>query len=128
MKPRCSNWPSFNTRYPRCSRGFTPVITPDLARVEVLEGIGFMPRDPNPETRQVYTIADTDLCLVATAEITLAHAPRTNPDEALPLRHAGLSHCFTRPRPAVLQALSSINSIKVEMFAFCTAGRAKRFT
>ena len=25
--------------------GYTPVITPDLARVEVLEGIGFMPRD-----------------------------------------------------------------------------------
>ena len=25
------------------------VITPDLARVEVLEGIGFMPRDPNPK-------------------------------------------------------------------------------
>src|SRR5260221_1578116 len=26
--------------------GFTPVITPDMARVDVLEGIGFMPRDP----------------------------------------------------------------------------------
>ena len=34
------------------ARGYVPVITPDLARVEVLEGIGFMPRDPNPETRQ----------------------------------------------------------------------------
>src|SRR5688572_3693730 len=53
------------------ARGYVPVITPDLARVEVLEGIGFMPRDPNPETRQVYTVADTDLCLIATAEITL---------------------------------------------------------
>ena len=52
-------------------RGFTPVITPDLARVEVLEGIGFQPRDPNPETRQVYKVADSDLCLIATAEITL---------------------------------------------------------
>src|SRR5947207_1384616 len=51
--------------------GFTPIITPDLARAEVLEGIGFIPRDPNPETRQVYTVADTDLCLIASAEITL---------------------------------------------------------
>ena len=30
--------------------GYTPIITPDVARVEVLEGIGFIPRDPNPET------------------------------------------------------------------------------
>ena len=28
--------------------GYTPIITPDLARVDVLEGIGFMPRDPDP--------------------------------------------------------------------------------
>src|SRR5581483_7743554 len=50
--------------------GYTPVITPDLAKVEVLEGIGFQPRN-NAETRQVYTVADTVLCLIATAEITL---------------------------------------------------------
>ena len=30
--------------------GYTPVITPDVARVEVLEGIGFIPRDPDPES------------------------------------------------------------------------------
>ena len=35
-------------------RGYTPVITPDLARVDILEGIGFQPRD-TVETRQVYT-------------------------------------------------------------------------
>src|SRR6266849_3243605 len=51
--------------------GYTPVITPDVARVEVLEGIGFLPRDPDPEKRQIYSIADSDLCLIATAEITL---------------------------------------------------------
>ena len=51
--------------------GYTPVITPDVARVEVLEGIGFLPRDPDPEKRQIYSLADTDLCLIATAEITL---------------------------------------------------------
>src|SRR3954462_2517005 len=51
--------------------GYTPVITPDLARVEVLEGIGFIPRDPDPNKRQIYNIEGTDLCLIATAEITL---------------------------------------------------------
>ncbi|MCX7701776.1 MAG: serine--tRNA ligase, partial [Gemmataceae bacterium] len=34
------------------SEGYTPIITPDLARAEVLEGIGFQPRDP-AETRPV---------------------------------------------------------------------------
>src|SRR5262249_9646045 len=48
--------------------GYTPVVTPDVARVEVLEGIGFIPR--GPET-QIYSLENTDLCLVATAEITL---------------------------------------------------------
>ena len=48
--------------------GYTPIITPDVARVEVLEGIGFIPR--GPET-QIYSIENTDLCLIATAEITL---------------------------------------------------------
>ena len=48
--------------------GFTPIITPDLARNQILEGIGFTPR--GVET-QVYSVEDTDLSLVGTAEITL---------------------------------------------------------
>jgi seryl-tRNA synthetase len=48
--------------------GFTPMVTPDLARDEVLQGTGFIPR--GPET-QIYSVADTDLSLIATAEITL---------------------------------------------------------
>ena len=50
------------------AEGFTPMTTPDLARNEVLEGIGFIPR--GPET-QIYSIDQSDLSLVATAEITL---------------------------------------------------------
>ena len=48
--------------------GFVPTTTPDLARQEILEGIGFNPR--GNET-QIYSVENTDLCLVATAEITL---------------------------------------------------------
>ena len=47
--------------------GFTPVTTPDLARNDVLAGTGYIPR--GPET-QIYSIENTDLSLVATAEIT----------------------------------------------------------
>ena len=106
--------------------GFTPIITPDLARVEVLEGIGFIPRDPNPETRQVYTIADTDLCLIATAEITLGGMLRDKilEETTLPRRYAGLSHCFRSESGAAGRDTRGLYRVhqftKVEMFAFCT--------
>ncbi len=106
-------------------RGYTPVITPDLARAEVLEGIGFMPRDPNPETRQVYTIADSDLCLVGTAEITLGgmHRNQTFDLALLPKKYVGLSHCFRTEAGAPgrdTQGLYRVHQFtKVEMFVFC---------
>jgi len=105
--------------------GYTPVITPDLARVEVLEGIGFIPRDPNPETRQVYTIADTDLCLIATAEITLGgmHRDKVLDEKQLPQKYAGLSHCFRTEAGAPGRDTRGLYRVhqftKVEMFAFC---------
>ena len=106
--------------------GYTPVITPDLARVEVLEGIGFMPRDPNPDTRQVYTVSDTDLCLIATAEITLGgmHRDRIFDEAELPKRYVGLSHCFRTEAGAAGRDTRGLYRVhqftKVEMFAFCT--------
>ena len=106
--------------------GFTPVITPDLARVEVLEGIGFMPRDPDPNTRQVYTVADSDLCLIATAEITLGgmHKDQIFDEGELPKRYVGLSHCFRTEAGAAGRDTRGLYRVhqftKVEMFVFCT--------
>jgi seryl-tRNA synthetase len=73
--------------------GFTPCTTPDVARPEILDGTGFNPRG---EETQVYSIANADLCLVGTAEVTLGgmYADSILEEEALPLRLAGLSHCF----------------------------------
>ena len=111
--------------------GYTPVITPDLARVEVLEGIGFMPRDPNPETRQIYTIADTDLCLIATAEITLGgmHRGKILEEPKLPLKYAGLSHCFRTEAGAPGRDTKGLYRVhqftKVEMFVFCTPDQSE---
>ena len=48
--------------------GFTVHITPDLARHQILDGIGFNPR--GAET-QIYSVEESELCLIATAEITL---------------------------------------------------------
>ena len=105
--------------------GYTPVITPDVARVEVLEGIGFIPRDPDPEKRQIYSLADTDLCLIATAEITLGgmHRDQILDEQQLPLKYVGLSHCFRTEAGAPgrdTRGLFRVHQFtKVEMFAFC---------
>ncbi len=101
--------------------GFTLHTTPDLARDEVLEGIGFNPR--GPET-QIYSVQGTDLSLVATAEITLGGSLRDQVLEGqkLPILAAGLSHCFRTEAGAHGKATRGIYRVhqftKVEMFAF----------
>jgi seryl-tRNA synthetase len=103
--------------------GFTPIITPDLARNQVLEGIGFTPR--GVET-QVYSVEDTDLSLVGTAEITLGGmlADEILDESALPIRYVGLSHCFRTEAGAAGRASRGLYRVhqftKVEMFAFST--------
>ncbi len=103
------------------AEGFTPVITPDLARTSVLEGIGFNPR--GPET-QVYSVEGTDLSLVGTAEITLGGmlADEVLEAEQLPIKYVGLSHCFRTEAGASGRASKGLYRVhqftKVEMFAF----------
>src|SRR5262249_11956094 len=74
-------------------RGFSPIVTPDLARNHSLEGIGFTPR--GAET-QIYSIEDTELSLIGTAEITLGglHSDEILDEAELPKKYVGLSHCF----------------------------------
>ena len=101
--------------------GFTPITTPDLARNDVLDGIGFIPR--GPET-QIYSIENTDLSLVATAEITLGGmlAGQTIDAERLPLKFCGISHCFRTEAGAHGRATRGLFRVhqftKIEMFAF----------
>ncbi len=101
--------------------GFTPVITPDLARNDVLEGIGFIPRG---EATQIYSVEGTDLSLIATAEITVGgmHKDEVFDEEQLPLKYVGLSHCFRTEAGAAGRATRGLYRVhqftKVEMFAF----------
>jgi seryl-tRNA synthetase len=103
--------------------GYEPTITPDLARDEVLVGTGFIPR--GPET-QIYSIEDSDLSLIATAEITLAGylAGEILNEDRLPIRLAGLSHCFRTEAGSHGRASRGLYRVhqftKVEMFAFTT--------
>jgi len=106
------------------AHGFTIYTTPDLARDDVLEGIGFNPR--GPET-QIYSIQNSDLSLVATAEITLGGAMKDQilDIKDLPIRCAGISHCFRTEAGGHGKATRGIYRVhqftKVEMFGF-TAG------
>lgn len=101
--------------------GFTPVTTPDLAYTEILHGTGYIPR--GPET-QIYSIENSNLNLVATAEITIGGllAGQTVDAEELPLKICGSSHCFRTEAGAAGRASRGLYRVhqftKVEMFAF----------
>jgi seryl-tRNA synthetase len=100
--------------------GFTPYVTPDVARPAIVEGIGFNPR--GAET-QIYSLANEDLCLVGTAEITLGglYADTVLPEDELPIRMAGISHCFRTEAGAAGRESKGLYRVhqftKVEMFA-----------
>lgn len=104
------------------ARGFQIMLPPDVAHYKLVEGCGFQPRG---EATQIYSIANSDLCLTATSEITLA-AMKSNeilPTSTLPLKYAGFSHCFRTEIGHGGRQTRGIYRIhqfsKVEMFAFC---------
>ena len=111
-------------------RGFTPFITPDIAREEILEGIGFNPRGAESN---VYSVEGEAACLVGTAEITLGgyYANTILPREKLPLRMAGISHCFRKEAGAAGQFSKGLYRVhqftKLEMFAICVPEESERF-
>lgn len=102
--------------------GFSPYITPDIAKEEILEGIGFNPRGPESN---IYTLEGTGTALVGTAEITLGgyHAEEILDSAALPIKMAGLSHCFRREAGSAGQFSKGLYRVhqfsKVEMFIYC---------
>jgi len=101
--------------------GFTVHITPDLARRQILDGIGFNPR--GAET-QIYSVEESELCLIATAEITLGGLliDKQLKPEQLPILYAGLSHCYRTEAGAAGRESRGLYRVhqfsKIEMFAF----------
>ncbi|MFA6423940.1 MAG: serine--tRNA ligase [Candidatus Magasanikbacteria bacterium] len=102
--------------------GFTLMETPDLAKNEILTGVGFNPR--GNET-QIYSIENTDLSLIGTAEITMGgyHA-----DEVLDLnegqkKYLAISHCFRTEAGAYGRTNKGLYRVhqftKLEMFIYC---------
>jgi seryl-tRNA synthetase len=103
-------------------KGFTPFITPDIAKEDILFGIGFNPRGTESN---IYSLQDGEGCLVGTAEITLGgyYAGAILPADKLPIRMAGLSHCFRREAGAAGQFSKGLYRVhqftKLEMFVYC---------
>jgi seryl-tRNA synthetase len=103
--------------------GFMLMTTPDLAKDEVIVGTGFSPR--GNET-QIYSIENSDVSLIGTSEITLGgyHKDEVLLSEKLPLKYAGLSHCYRTEAGSYGRESYGLYRVhqftKVEMFVFCT--------
>ncbi|OGD62794.1 serine--tRNA ligase [Candidatus Berkelbacteria bacterium RIFOXYA2_FULL_43_10] len=101
--------------------GFTPFVTPDLAKTEVLEGLGFNPRG---ESTQIYNIENSDLSLIGTAEITMGgyHKDETLKEKELPKKYVAVSHCFRTEAGSYSKYSKGIFRVhqftKVEMFEY----------
>ena len=103
--------------------GFTPFITPDIAKEEIISGIGFNPRG---NESNIYCLEDTGTCLVGTAEITLGGYYQNTilNKKDLPIKMSGLSHCFRREAGSAGQFSKGLYRVhqfsKLEMFIIST--------
>lgn len=88
----------------------------------MIEKCGYQPRG---EASQIYSIENTELCLAATSEITLAamKSDEILPTSNLPKKYAGFSHCFRTEighGGRLTRGIYRLHQFsKVEMFAFC---------
>ncbi|KAI3968566.1 hypothetical protein MKW92_017253 [Papaver armeniacum] len=113
-----TNWAIAETM----KRGFTPITTPEIVRSSLVEKCGFQPRGTNT---QVYSIEDSDQCLIGTAEIPVGgiHMDSILADSQLPLKYVAYSHCFRTEAGAAGSATRGLYRVhqfsKVEMFILC---------
>lgn len=104
------------------SEDFVPMITPDLVKNDVLEGIGFAPKGPE---KQVYGVDENEMSLIGTAEITLGgyHKDEIISSEKLPIKYLGFSTCFRTEAGAYGKHSKGLYRVhqfdKLEMFIFC---------
>ena len=110
--------------------GFTPFITPDIAKEEILNGIGFNPRGAESN---IYALEGTGTCLVGTAEITLGgyYSDTILDKKDLPIKMTGLSHCFRREAGGAGQYSKGLYRVhqfsKLEMFIYCLPEESEAF-
>lgn len=87
------------TRYAMdiCTKyGFSPIITPDVIRYDLVDSCGFKPRNTDPQTYFVSHSQkeNVQMCLTATAEFPLAGMYSNEMLKDLPLRMVGFGRAF----------------------------------
>lgn len=108
-------------------RGYTPVVPPDVIKMDVAARCGFSPRDSGG-AQQTFTLspaqqdAEPTLCLAGTAEVPLAalYANRVLQHGSLPCKVVGVGHAFRAEagaRGADTRGLYRVHQFtKVELF------------
>jgi len=101
--------------------GFTALTTPDVMAIPFAEACGFQPRSA---ATQMYSIANSELCLVGTQEIPLAslYSDHIIPEEQLPIKMVAYGHCFRHETGSSSESrgLYRVHQFtKVEMFIIC---------
>ena len=109
--------------------GYQLLETPDMAKNEILAGIGFNPRG---EEKQVYNIADEEMSLIGTAEITVGgfHSGEVLDLKNGPKKYAAISHCFRTEAGAYGRTSKGLYRVhqftKLELFVFCKPEDSER--
>ncbi len=110
--------------------GYSLMETPDMAKDEILRGIGFNPRG---DETQVYSIENSDLSLIGTAEITVGgyHANEILDLSKGPIKYVALSHCFRTEAGAYGRTSKGLYRVhqftKLEMFVFCKPEDSEKY-
>ena len=110
-------------------RGFTPIITPDLAREKYYLGTGY---NPKGDEAQTYKIEGSDLGLIATSEVAIAgyHADEIFQSLEEPKLYGGYSHCFRQEAGAYGKYSKGFYRVhqftKIEMFAYTKKEDSKK--
>lgn len=108
-------------------KGYSPTLTPDIARNSIMVGAGFVPRGNESNT---FELEGHDASLIATSEITLIgmFQNETLDTAKLPVKLAGQSHCFRSERAhgALTRGIYRVHQFsKTEMVVVCTAEQAE---
>lgn len=104
------------------SYGYELIETPDLAKNDILQGIGFNPRG---EETNIYSVEGTDLSLIGTSEITMGgyHAGEILDLSQGPKKYVALSHCYRTEAGAYGRESKGLYRVhqftKLELFVFC---------
>lgn len=101
--------------------GFTPMMTPEIARDRIISCSGFSPRGPES---QIYSMTEGEISLIGTSEITIGGYLSNTiiAEEELPIKIAGISHCFRTEAGSggrVSKGLYRVHQFsKVELYQF----------